>query len=139
MPHTGEIDVDHVLPGLLRQFHRRTASADARVRADHVDTAKRCYPVVERSRQRSQIPDIGPWRHDALTECFDQPGGLGEIVGGRHWIAHRWHRRAEVHGYDVGAFPREVNGGATTLASACSRDEGDLAVESTCNGPPPWD
>jgi hypothetical protein len=93
---------------------------------------------VYRSVERIEIPHVDFGGHEASTEPLDKVSGFSQIVRIR-----RRDRIVDAYGFadvdcdDVGTLLRQTQSMATALSACRSRDQGDLACNSTthCDSP----
>src|SRR5262249_43287975 len=73
LPDAGEVDVDHVLPNIVRDLVQFVAEgADAGVRDNDVETAELFYPAVHRGLEGIVIAHVDVCGHDATIVSLDQ-------------------------------------------------------------------
>jgi hypothetical protein len=125
--HAGQVDVDHVLPGVVRLVQRH--GRDAGVGQHNVHRPELGHPGVERRPQPRLVPDVGLLGHDPPVEGLDFLGRLGQVIGRRHRVRHGFDLPADVNGDDVRAFLREPDRVAAALAARGAGDEGDFAFQ----------
>ena len=127
VPHAGQVDVDHVLPGLLAQFLGPAEADDAGVGDHDVEPAELGDPVVERRLQRVVVADVDLGGDDAPVERLDLLDRLLQVLPCRHRERDRVDLRRDVDGDDVGALLRQPDGVAAALTPGGPGDEGDLS------------
>ncbi len=129
VPLPGQVDIDHVLPGLLRKFGERPVADDAGVGGHDVQPAEPGHPVVEQLFQRIVVPPsatvaMPPGRLDLLDR-------LGQVLRRGHRVRHRADLGAQIDRDDVRALPGQCDRVAAALAARGPPDEGDLAFDSS--------
>ena len=130
MPDTGQHDVDGVVPGLqlvARGEHRH----DASVGQHDVDGAELGEPGIVDALDVVSVAHIADLGHDPAADLLDEVDGLVEVVPGGHGVEDGGDLVAEVHGDDGGALFGQADSVRTPLPVGRSRDERNLAVEST--------
>ena len=127
-PHTAQVDVDRLVPALLRHLVQLGAGGpDTRVGNDDVETTQLFDAAVHRRLQRVVIPHIDFGGTDAAIQVLDHVGGLGEIFWGRPGRRRALKGLADVDGDDVGALFGQPNRVAAALTARRAGDERDLA------------
>ncbi len=129
LPHSAEVDVDHLLPDVL--FHPVEPSSDgpdACVGDDDVQPAELLNTAVHRGFERVVFADIDLGGDDPSVQRLDQVGCFREVFGSRRWGRRVGEGLADVDGDDVRAFLRQPHCVAASLPPRCAGDERDLAL-----------
>ncbi len=134
LPHTGQVDAEHLLPRLLRQLPERCPGPDARVGDEDVDPAEGGERPVHRRVQLLLRADVRGDRERAPAQCLHLACGLGEVVRGRHRVVDARQLGGEVDQHDVGTLPGAGRGVGPALATGRAGDEDDPVGEQA--GPP---
>ncbi len=130
-PHSGEVNVDHGLPLLVRHFPEPAPVADPGVGDDDVKSAAELGDTVgEHGHQRARVADVGLPGVDWLVLGFNQTYGLVKILRCRGRVdVGRRHRAGDVHRNDLRTFAGEPHRVAAALTASRAGDESDLAVQ----------
>src|SRR4051794_33904797 len=132
MPRPGQVDVEHVLPHVLRHGVERAVTADAGVGRDDVQSPESSDTLGEHPVQGGAVANVRSASDDPAACLLDETRSLGEVVGGAEIVGDALDRLAEVDCDDVGTLLCHPNSVASTLTPGGAGDEGDLALES------PW-
>ena len=138
VPHAGEVDVDHVLPGRVVEFFQRAEAEDPGVGRHDVQPPELGHAVVDGRLEGAVVTDVGLGGDDAPVQRLDLLHRLGQIVGGGHRIRHRSYLAAQVDGDDVRALLGQPDRVRPALAPSRARDEGDFALELARHLPRPF-
>ena len=106
LPHTAQVDVDHVGPVFFAGLVQRLAAvADACVGDDDVQSAQLLDTGVDRRLERVVIAHVHLGGVDAAVVALDQIRGLGQVLRrGRRNPAFGDNRLTDIDGDDVGAL-----------------------------------
>lgn len=135
-PDTGQVDVEHLLPGLFRQFPRLPEPGDPGVGHDDVDPAELGQAVSDGSVELLLATDVSVAGHDPPAELLDLGDRLVEVLPGAQRVGHRVQVGAQVDRDDVGALLGQADRVRTALAAGRAGNEGDLACNPGHAGAP---
>ena len=135
--HPGEVDADHVGPGLVAHLLGAGIAGDPGVGADDVEATELGDALVDGGAQRGTVTHVDLCGDHSAVECLDLASGLREILGRGERIGHRAHRRAHVDGDDVGTLARQPQCMAAPLSTCGAGDQGHRALELSHDRCPP--
>jgi hypothetical protein len=131
VPHAGQVDGDHVVPGRAVELLQQAVAEDARVRRHDVELAELGDAVVNRLLEGAEVTDVGLDGDDPAVERLDLAGGLGEVLRGRHRVRHGGDLAGDVDRDDVGAFGGQAHRVAAPLPAGGPGDQGDHALHAS--------
>lgn len=136
-PDAGQVDVDHVAPGLLvHGVQAGAVAAEARVGTDDVEPAELGDALVDGGLERVVVAYVRLHGVDAPPQLLHLVDRLVEILGRRHGERDAVELLADVDRDDVGAFFGETDRMAAALSSRRAGDEGDLSFYASGHGEP---
>jgi len=81
VPDAGQVDVDHVAPGLLvHDVQAGAVAAEARVGADDVQSTQLLNTTVDGGLDGVVVADVDLGGHDATIQLLDQIRSLREVI-----------------------------------------------------------
>ena len=79
LERSGEIDIDHVVPGVVIEFVKLPVPRHTRIRDTNVDPAEGFNASLDHQADTGGVTDIGRHRQASLSGGFDQGDGLGQL------------------------------------------------------------
>ncbi|CAB4656670.1 unannotated protein [freshwater metagenome] len=79
LERSGEIDIDHVVPGVVIEFVKLPVPRHTRIRDTNVDLAEGFDASFHHQTDTGGVTDIGRHRQASLSGGFDQGDGLGQL------------------------------------------------------------
>jgi len=95
-PHSGQIDIQHRLPGRRRELGGHPPGRDTRCGADDIEPAECFYPTVGGPLQLVGVTDVDDLGDDVLPGRHHELRGLVEVLGRRRRHHHGVDRSADV-------------------------------------------
>jgi hypothetical protein len=136
MPRAGQVDVEHVLPGLLCHVDHRSEGHDAGIGNDDIEAPKVVCRLIDRGLERLIIAHIDGMRRDATNERPDGVCGLLKIDD-RAELRHGRDALADVDRDDIGTRLSESYRMTAALATCCAGYQRNLPFDPTdlCSSP----
>ena len=123
--HTGEVDVDHVLPG-IRIGHR----GDPGIGDHDVQPTEFGDALSQCGLQPGPVADIGLSGHNSRSGVLHEFDRGRKIVRGGQRVGNAGDLIAQVDRDDVGTLRGKLDRVRTALTAGCAGDEGDLPPQS---------